>query len=294
VTEHSAAAEIAVSIEGLTFAYAGTDRPALDDISLEIRRGEYLGVMGLNGAGKTTLGLLLDGIVPQSLPGQYAGRVVVEGRDALVTPVREMARVVGIVFDNPEFSMSQATVAEEVALGLEHLGVPTAEMQARVAEALAYVGLEALAGRDPLSLSGGEQQRLSIASVLAMRPSVLFMDEPTSNLDPAGKASVVALARRLSRERGMTVIVAEHEVEVLAEHADRILVLDAGRIAMLGTPAEVFARASELAALGLRAPQASELAIALDPTLADRVPVTADRVPVTADQAVAWLVARQP
>jgi energy-coupling factor transporter ATP-binding protein EcfA2 len=243
--------------------------------------------MGLNGAGKTTLGLSLDGIVPQSVMGQYVGRVVVEGRNAAATPVREMARVVGIVFDNPEFQMSQITAAEEVALGMQHFGVPTAEMRERVRAALATVGLAGIEERSPLSLSGGEQQRLAIASVLAMRPRVLFMDEPTSSLDPAGKEEVMALARRLSRDEGMTVIVAEHEVEVLAEHADRILVLHEGRAVMIGTPAEVFARGAELASLGLRIPQASELARTLEPA-------GAGQVPVTTDEAIAWVAARLP
>jgi energy-coupling factor transporter ATP-binding protein EcfA2 len=279
--------EIAVSIEGLSFTHAGAARPALQDISLEIRRGEYLGIMGLNGAGKTTLGLTLDGIVPQSVMGRYEGTVVVEGRDAASTPVREMARVVGIVFDNPEFQMSQTTAAEEVALGMQHLGVATMEMRARVRAALALVGLAGIEERSPLSLSGGEQQRLAIASVLAMRPRVLFMDEPTASLDPAGKEDVMALARRLCRDEGMTVIVAEHEAEILAEHADRILILHEGRAVMIGTPAEVFARGPELLSLGLRSPQASELARVMEPA-------GTGPVPVTTEQAIAWVAVRQP
>ena len=279
------AGEIAVKIENLSFTYSGGEKPALNKINLEIKRGEYLGIMGLNGAGKTTLGLSINGIVPQSTMGFYEGNVTVEGLDTATTPVREMARTVGIVFDNPEFQMSQVSAAEEVALGLENLGVPNEEMPPRVGAALGTVGLAGFEERSPMGLSGGQQQRLAVASVLAMQPKILFMDEPTSNLDPIGKEEVFELARKLNREEGMTVIVAEHEAEVLAAYADRIVVLHQGEIVMVGTPSEVFSRGAELAKLGLRVPQATELAISLSAA-------GAKDLPVTTDQAITWLEAR--
>jgi energy-coupling factor transport system ATP-binding protein len=279
------AGEIAVKIENLSFTYSGGEKPALNKINLEIMRGEYLGIMGLNGAGKTTLGLSINGIVPQSTMGFYEGNVTVEGLDTATTPVREMARTVGIVFDNPEFQMSQVSAAEEVALGLENLGVPNEEMPPRVGAALGTVGLAGFEERSPMGLSGGQQQRLAIASVLAMQPKILFMDEPTSNLDPIGKEEVFELARKLNREEGMTVIVAEHEAEVLAAYADRIVVLHQGEIVMIGTPSEVFSRGAELAKIGLRVPQATELALSL-------AAAGAKDLPVTTDQAVTWLEAR--
>jgi len=279
------AGEIAVKIENLSFTYSGGEKPALNKINLEIKRGEYLGIMGLNGAGKTTLGLSINGIVPQSTMGFYEGKVTVEGLDTSTTPVREMARTVGIVFDNPEFQMSQVSAAEEVALGLENLGVPTEEMPPRVSAALATVGLPGFEERSPMGLSGGQQQRLAIASVLAMHPRILFMDEPTSNLDPIGKEEVFELARKLNREDGLTVIVAEHECEVLAAYADRIVVLNEGKIVMIGTPSEVFARGDELAKLGLRVPQATELALDLGGS--DK-----KNLPVTTEEAVKWVEAR--
>jgi len=279
------AGEIAVKIENLSFTYSGGEKSALNKINLEIKRGEYLGIMGLNGAGKTTLGLSINGIVPQSTMGIYEGSVTVEGLDTSTTPVREMARTVGIVFDNPEFQMSQVSAAEEVALGLENLGVPNEEMPPRVGAALGTVGLAGFEERSPMGLSGGQQQRLAIASVLAMQPKILFMDEPTSNLDPIGKEEVFELARKLNREEGMTVIVAEHEAEVLAAYADRIVVLHQGEIVMIGTPSEVFSRGAELAKIGLRVPQATELALSL-------AAAGAKDLPVTTDQAVTWLEAR--
>lgn len=273
-----------ISISDMGFTYAQGARPALSGINLEIARGEYVAVMGLNGAGKTTLGLCLNGIIPHMLMGEQTGQVRVDGKDPGIVVVREMARTVGIVFDNPEFQMSQITAAEEVALGLENLGVPAEEMPERIAAALRLVGLDGFEERAPMGLSGGQQQRLAIAAVLVMRPSILFMDEPTSNLDPLGKDEIFEIARHLNREEGMTVIVAEHEVEVLAEYADRIVVLHEGRIAMQGTPAEVLSRVAELDALGLRSPQVTEFAHALSGASAD--------LPVTMDGTLRWLEAR--
>lgn len=274
-----------ISIRDLSFTYAQGTRPAISDISLDIRRGEYVALVGLNGAGKTTLGLCLNGIIPHMLMGELTGTVRVGGLDPMTLPVREVARVVGMVFDNPEFQMSQVTAAEEVALGLENLGVPYEEMVPRIAAALNLVGLAGYEERSPMGLSGGQQQRLAIAATLAMRPQVLFMDEPTSNLDPLGKEEIFEIARRLNRDGEMTVIVAEHEVEMLAEYADRIIVLAEGRIALQGTPAEVFGRVERMAELGLRVPQVTEFARALAGH------GTAD-LPVTTSGALRWLEAR--
>lgn len=273
-----------ISITEFGFTYAAADRPALSGIDLEVAAGEYIGIIGLNGAGKTTLGLCLNGVVPALLPGTVTGRIVVGGRDPMTTEVREMAMTVGIVFDDPEAQMSQPTVGAEVALGLENLGVPSVEMPGRIAAALATVGLQGLEDRSPLGLSGGQQQQLAIAAVLAMRPSIIFMDEPTSGLDPLGKAEVFEIARRINRDDGVTILIAEHEVEILAEFADRIVVLDGGRIAFHGTPGEVMSRVEELAGIGLRPPQVTALARILEPT----TPI----LPVTLDAALDWLAAR--
>lgn len=273
-----------ISIADLTVTYAGADQPALGGIDLEVHAGEYIGIMGLNGAGKTTLGLCLNGVVPSAIPAEVSGVLRVAGSDPRMRPVHDNALVVGIVFDNPEFQLSQSTVVEEVAFGLENLGVEPAEMPARIADALALVGLEGVDERSPFALSGGQQQRLALASVLAMRPTILFLDEPTSNLDPAGKAEILAIAARLHAEVGMTVIVADHEVEALAEHADRIVVLDAGRVVMDGSPTLVLARVDDLAARGLRVPQVTAFAHALRPDALD--------LPVTVPAAVHWLEAR--
>ena len=274
-----------ISFTGLSITYAGAEAPALDDLHLDVAAGDYVGVVGLNGAGKTTLGLTLDGIVPQLLPASVTGQVTVAGRDPTSVPVREMARSVGVIFDNPEYQLSQPTVADEVAFGLESLGVPPEAMPARIEAALTATGLRGLEDRPPGGLSGGQQQRLAIAAVLVMEPAILFMDEPTSNLDPAGAAEVFELARRLNVERGMTVLVAEHDVEALAAHADRIVALADGRVALQGATRDVLGQVEALERLGLRAPQVTTFAHTFAPDAAD--------LPLTIAEALGWLEARQ-
>jgi energy-coupling factor transporter ATP-binding protein EcfA2 len=255
-------------------------------VSLEIGRGELVGLVGGNGAGKTTLCLSLNGVVPHLLTGDRSGEVLVAGSDPVATTVRDMARRVALVFDDAEAQLSQPTVADEVAMGLENLAVPPGEMAARIDASLAAVGLGSLAGRDPLTLSGGEQQRLSIACAIAVRPSVLVMDEPTANLDPAGATAVLEIAQRLCREDGLTVIVAGHDVEALAAHADRLVVLDAGSVVADGAPREVVSRlvAPDAPVTGIRIPEVAALAVALRGA-------TGGLLPVTVDEAVAWLEA---
>jgi energy-coupling factor transporter ATP-binding protein EcfA2 len=277
-----------ITLDHVTFAYSGANEPALRDLSLSIEEGEYVGIVGRNGAGKTTFALTLNGIVPNMLVGPFEGRIVVDGRDPTVTPVREMAKHVGMVFDNPEFQISQMTVAEEVALGLENLGIEYDEMCRRIVVALEMVGLSGFENRMPLALSGGQQQRLAIASTLAMQPRILVMDEPTSNLDPIGKEEVFEVARRLNRDEGITVLMIEHEVEILAEYAHRIIVVDGGAIVANGRPHEVFAELDLLERIGLRTPQATELAI----RLRDDFGVWSGSLPITADEAVSRLAER--
>ena len=272
-----------IAIEGYGFTYADADRPALTDIDLEIRRGEVVAIVGLTGAGKTTLALSLDGVVPHLLPGTWTGHVRVDGQDVASRTVREMAGTVGIVFDAPESQLSQLTVAEEVAFGLENLGVPPDAMSERIAAALRLVELDGLEERSPLGLSGGQQQRLAIAAVLAMRPAVLVLDEATANLDPAGRGRMLELARRLAREDGQAVVVVEHDMDAIAEVVDRVVVLHEGRLVQDGPAASVLGDVAALEAAGLRPPQVVEFAHALG----DGRPL-----PTTVDGALAWLVAR--
>jgi energy-coupling factor transport system ATP-binding protein len=253
-----------IEIKDLTFHYQLQEKPALKNINLTIYEGEYVAILGLNGAGKTTLQLCMNGVIPNMIYGDFEGDVLVNGLNTQEYPTRELAKVVGVVFDNPEFQLTQTSVAEEVALGLENLGIPTEDMQAIIDEALEVVGMDGLQERSPFALSGGQQQRLAIASALAMKPEIFVMDEPTSNIDPIGKEEVIAVAAKLNKEKHMTVILAEHEVEVIAQFADHVVVIHEGEIVLDGTPHEVFSQVETLEKIGLRVPQVTEFAYKLD------------------------------
>lgn len=272
-----------IQIENLTYQYAHTDKPALVDINLSIKKGEYLAIIGPCGAGKTSLALSLNGIVPHMTVGEMRGKVLVDGIDTTQTQVRDLAHIVGMVFDNPEYQLSQSTVLSEMAIGLENIGIPRDEMLKRIVVALEIVGLSGLEERSPLALSGGQQQRLAIAAALSMYPKVLVLDEPTSNLDPMGKEEVFAVAARLNQEKQMTVVIVEHEVEVIASYADRVIVLDKGQIVNSGNVNDIFSDIDSLDGIGVRSPQVTAIASGLEKKgyHFENLPVTLDGADAT-------------
>jgi energy-coupling factor transport system ATP-binding protein len=274
-----------LSVRGLTVRYPSTTRNALEGVALDLFAGELVGLVGLNGAGKSTLCRCLNGIIPQLIDAAVTGSVSVAGTDVLRTPVRRMAARIGVVFDDAGAQLSQGTVGEEVALGLESMAVPYAEMAERVADILARVGLDGMGERPPLSLSGGEKQRLLLACALVVRPAVLVLDEPTSGLDPRTRATVFDLLADVAARDGTAIIVAEHDVELLAERADRILVLREGRLVAAGTPAATLGDVPAMRAAGIRVPDAAAVAVALGGGVG--VPV-----PVTFDEGLRWLEGR--
>ncbi len=275
-----------IEIKNLTFYYSLQEKPALKNINLTIYEGEYVAILGLNGAGKTTLQLCINGVIPNMIMGNFEGDVLVNGLNTQEYPTRELAKIVGMVFDNPEFQLTQTSVAEEVALGLENIGIPTDDMYAIIEDALETVGLDGLQERSPFELSGGQQQRLAIASALAMKPEIFVMDEPTSNIDPIGKEEVIAVAAKLNKEKHMTVILAEHEVEVIAQFADHVIVIDEGEIILDGTPHEVFEQVELIEKIGLRTPQVTEFAYQLK----KKYGLKTKGLPVTIDEAEQFVV----
>lgn len=258
-----------VLIEDLHFAYpplqtSGEPVVVLRGVDLQVQAGECLAVMGPTSAGKTTLCLALNGLVPQATDGDFQGRVVVAGQDTRQHSVAELSQVVGLVFQDPESQLFSMSVEEEIAFGLESLALPRPIMAKRIAWALNEVRLEDVRDRSPNQLSGGQKKRLAIAAVLAMRPAILILDEPTAGLDPAGKIEVLAVVEELKRLGGTTVVLVEQDPEVVAAFADRAVVLDEGRVVHQGSPHAVLSDVEALRRLGLAAPQVSELAYQLN------------------------------
>ncbi|MCL2619443.1 MAG: energy-coupling factor transporter ATPase [Defluviitaleaceae bacterium] len=257
--------EIVVKTDEIVFEYAvqsdtedKTDETppnvALDGVSISISKGEFVAVLGHNGSGKSTLAKHINGLL---LPKE--GTVWVKGISTTEEEKTwEIRQSVGMVFQNPDNQIIATIVEEDVAFGPENLGIPPAEIRQRVDEALEAVGMTAFAGNPPHHLSGGQKQRVAIAGILAMRPDIIVMDESTAMLDPIGRREVMAVARRLNAE-GITIILITHYMDEAAQ-ADRIIVMNDGKVVMEGIPNEIFTKIDELKEIGLDVPQAAEIA----------------------------------
>jgi energy-coupling factor transporter ATP-binding protein EcfA2 len=230
-----------ITFEGVSVTYPGVALPAIRDVTLEIGEGEFVVVVGATGAGKTTLLKCINGLVPHFTGGTLRGQVMVAGRSTRSSPPRELADVVGYVGQDPMAGFVTDTVEDELAYGMEALGVAPDVMRRRVEETLDLLGLADLRDRPLLSLSGGEQQRAAIGSVLTVHPKVLVLDEPTSALDPPAADEVLAALSRLVHDLGLTVIVSEHRLERVLQHADRAVVVDAGGEVRAPPPADIIA-----------------------------------------------------
>lgn len=264
-----------IEIKNLKYRYPGTTGLALDDISLNIEKGQFIGIAGENGAGKSTLSQALLGLIPQFYKGAYGGSVVVEGLEAKTAPVPELCRKAGLVFQNPfnQLSGAKDTVYDEVGFGLQNLGIEPSEIHSRVEDVLKRFGIWEFRERNPFDLSGGQLQRVAIASVLAMNPDILILDEPTSQLDPAGSEEVFHTVDELT-ETGITIIMIEQKIEKLAEYCDKIILMHQGRLIDFDTPEKIFSR-DDLMEYGVLPPVYTEFARKNDLRLSDgNYPVT--------------------
>ena len=250
-----------IKIEDFTFYYSGAPRPALEEINLEIRDGEFVLVTGPSGGGKSSLCRAVNGLIPHFYGGKVAGRIEVQGRDTLKHPPKELATTVGMVFQDPENQLVATDVEREIAFGLENLAFPRDLIARRIEEALDTLGIADLRHRQLYELSGGEKQKVAIASVLALHPRVLMLDEPTSELDPHSAEEVLAITKRLNDELGITIILIEHRLDRVIEYADRLIVLNGGRVVADGKTREVLSsNYQDLEAIGLGIPPVIRLA----------------------------------
>ncbi|MEI3347834.1 MAG: energy-coupling factor transporter ATPase [Dysosmobacter sp.] len=253
-----------LQIKHLTHTYGvGTpfQRSAVEDMSFEVREGEFLGIMGHTGSGKSTLIQHLNGLLKPT-----SGQVLLAGKDIWAEPkkIREVRFRVGLVFQYPEYQLFEETVYKDIAFGPANMGRTGAELDRCVREAARLVGIrDEQLDKSPFELSGGQKRRVALAGVLAMEPDVLILDEPTAGLDPAGRENLMANIRDYHRNKQKTIVLVSHSMDEIAQNADRILVLKGAHILMTGTPAEVFARGEELLSAGLDVPEVTRIAMAL-------------------------------
>ncbi len=257
----------ALRLRDASFMYDGSASWAIDKVSLDIETGEFVTILGSNGSGKSTICMLSNGLIPHALSGKLEGTVEVFGLDARKHAVAELATKVGIVFQEPESQLFSMSVEEEVAFGPENLAIPREEIRERVEWALSVVGMEGYNDRAPSSLSGGQKQRVAIAAALSMRPEMLVLDEPEYALDPVGRAELYSVLQQLKERHGVTILLAERDVEHASAFSDKVVLMKAGRVVETGSPKDILKDPEKLRSVGLVPSQMASLASLLNSEL---------------------------
>jgi energy-coupling factor transport system ATP-binding protein len=270
--------EAVISVRNVRYKYPTSLDWILRTISLDVYRGEFLGIVGTTGAGKTTLCQCFNGLIPHYTLGTYEGRVVVEGRNTRETDVSDLSTMVGLVFQDADAQLVMSSVLEEAMLGLSMRGIPTHEAKEQAFHTLEAMGITHLADRPPHTLSGGQKQRAAIAAVMTMQPDILVLDEATSELDSQTVHRIFDMCQHLN-EQGTTIVLVSHEMELLSQFADRLVLVDDGQVMLEGPPREVFQQAEIFHHVGVRLPQLTDFALAM----ADQLPF--DLIPLTTDEA---------
>lgn len=248
-----------IEIKDFSFRYREGAGFAVKGVNLSIPTGAFVGITGAAGSGKSTLTYAFNGIIPHCYPGDFYGSVLVDGMDTCDVSLTDISQLVGSVCQDIDSQMVSSVVEDEVLYGLENFGVPKDQVEARVAEALLAMGIADLRHRNIAELSGGQKQKVAVASVIALKPRVLVLDEPTAELDPASSLAVFDLLKRYARENGTTVVVVEQKIALLSEYADMLLIVDGGRIRFRGTPSEVLEHSDELLEIGVNCPRSTSL-----------------------------------
>lgn len=251
--------ETIINVDDVSFSYGTQIERALSHISLSVNKGDFIGIIGPSGAGKSTLAACLSGAVPHHYTGTFFGSVMVDGHDTCEASLTDVSQIVGSVLQDIDTQMVASVVEDEMLFGLENFDVPHDQIEQRVSETLETVGISDLRDREIATLSGGQKQKVAIAAILAMRPRVLVLDEPTAALDPASSTLVFETLREANRALGITIVVVEQKVALLSEYCNRVLVLNHGEIALQGEPHEVFAHTDELRAIGVDCPRVTRI-----------------------------------
>ncbi len=264
-----------ISISNLSFQYMRNSAPTLHDINLEIKRGDFILLSGPTGCGKTTLCRCLTGLIPHFHNGVFKGEVKVDGLNTIKVPVYEIAKKVGMVFQNPENQLVAMNVERELGFAMENLGYPSEKIRARIEESIEKFQLESLREKAPYELSGGEQQRVAIASILTLNPDIIILDEPTSNLDPVAAKKILELLQNLNSNHNKTIIIIEHRLELASPLINRLIVMEQGSIILDGPP-ETILLDKNLKKIGIGIPKIVQLAEMLkeEGLLFERVPLT--------------------
>lgn len=270
-----------IEFKNVTYHYPLTDQPAVRNLNFRLEQGRFYGVVGQNGSGKTTLCSLIRGFAPSFYKGKLEGEVLIHGKPTVEHGPGELSLKIGYVFQNPfnQISGVKETLFEEVAFGLENFGVPVEEIEDRVMEVMRLTNIEHLAMKNPFALSGGQQQRLALASIIVLRPDILVIDEPTSQLDPEGTESVFEIIRIMKEEK-KTIILVEHKVDLISEYADEVVVMSGGEVVRFGPTEQVMTDLS-LLDHGIQLPQVVMLGHELV-----RRGIALERIPTTEKQAM--------
>lgn len=223
----------------LVYTYPGGSKPSVNGVSIQVKKGEFVLITGPSGCGKTTLCRCFNGLIPHFYQGELKGEIIVSGLNAAEHPTQELAKHVGLVFQNPENQLFALSVEKDVAFGMENLGLPRSEMRQRVDWALDLTGISSLRERSPHEVSGGQQQRVAIAAVLAMQPEIIVLDEPTSFLDPLSAEKIFQVIYELNKKQGITVILVEHRLDLTAKYTDHLIVMNEGKVCLDGNPRDI-------------------------------------------------------
>ena len=247
-----------IETRNLSYTYPGATKPSISDVSLKVEKGDFVLITGPSGCGKTTLCRCFNGLIPHFYQGELKGEITVAEKDVTKHQTHEMAKHVGLVFQNPENQLFALSIEKDVAFGLENLGFSREEMRKRVDWALNITGIYDLRERSPHEVSGGQQQRVAIASVLAMQPEIIVLDEPTSFLDPLSAEKIFQVIHELNQTLGMTVVLVEHRLDLTARYANHIIIMDEGKVCSDGETREILS-AEETRIIGVGIPKATLL-----------------------------------